>query len=143
MRKVRILALAATLSAVLTAVMGSYVRGMGAGLACPDWPLCHGKIIPPLEGAILLEWTHRLIALVVILLVSSILILTWRYRVRERFWALLAFLLLLGQAILGGLTVLMRLHPVVVALHQGMALVFFGSLVVIAARAPRLASETT
>ena len=47
MKTVRTLAGLAAVATVLAAIMGSYVRGMGAGLACPDWPLCHGRFIPP------------------------------------------------------------------------------------------------
>src|SRR5262245_8030205 len=46
-------------------VVGSIVRTTGSGLACPDWPLCHGRLIPPLQFNILIEWFHRLLALVV------------------------------------------------------------------------------
>jgi heme A synthase len=31
----------------LLLVWGNLVAGLKAGLACPDWPLCHGKVLPP------------------------------------------------------------------------------------------------
>src|SRR5262245_11842889 len=46
-------------------VLGSIVRTTGSGLACPDWPLCHGRLIPPLQFNVLVEWFHRLLALIV------------------------------------------------------------------------------
>src|SRR5690349_17346265 len=52
-------------------VVGSIVRTTGSGLACPDWPLCHGRLIPPLQFNILIEWFHRLLALVVGLLLLA------------------------------------------------------------------------
>ncbi len=128
MRILRSLTLAATLGTLAAAMMGSYVRGMGAGLACPDWPLCYGRLIPPLEGAILLEWAHRLVVLLVSFLVLGITFVAWRQRLPERFLALLALSLLIAQAVLGGVTVLARLDPVVVAIHQGLAMIFFGAL---------------
>ena len=132
MRMLQYLASASVIGTVAAAVMGSYVRGMGAGLACPDWPLCHGALIPPLELPILLEWGHRLIVLSVSLCVAAITFLTWRNRLPARFNALLSLVLLVTQAVLGGITVIVRLNPVIVALHQGLALIFFGSLVALA-----------
>src|SRR5204863_5788094 len=43
-------------------VWGNLVSATGSGLACPDWPLCHGTILPPVRPEIVLEWGHRLIA---------------------------------------------------------------------------------
>lgn len=137
MRTVRGLALAAMLGTLAVATMGSYVSRVGAGLACPDWPLCHGRIIPPLERLILLEWTHRLLVSLVGLLVLGLALAAWRYRLRERRLALLAFGVLLAQAGLGGAAVLLRLPPFIVAAHQGLALIFFGTLVALTVAAFR------
>ena len=54
--------------------IGGVVRITESGLGCPDWPLCHGRIIPPFDAATLIEYSHRLMASVVGLLVLATLV---------------------------------------------------------------------
>src|SRR4051794_12103686 len=43
-------------------VFGASVRVHGAGLACPDWPLCLGRVVPELDFQVFMEWGHRALA---------------------------------------------------------------------------------
>jgi heme A synthase len=43
-------------------VLGALVRAHGAGLACPDWPLCFGALVPRMNLEVAFEWTHRVVA---------------------------------------------------------------------------------
>jgi protoheme IX farnesyltransferase len=116
-------------------VLGGVVRATGAGLACPDWPLCHGRLIPPLEPLVLVEWFHRLAASAVGVLTLAAAVVIWRDRPTRAALgapALLAVLLLAVQVVLGGLTVLRLLSPWLVVAHLGTAMAFFAVLVVLA-----------
>ena len=52
---------------VALVVIGGATRVMEAGLACPDWPLCYGTLLPgrQMNAKVFLEWFHRLYAFIV------------------------------------------------------------------------------
>ena len=127
-------------------VLGSIVRTTGSGLACPDWPLCHGHLLPPLEFNAIVEWLHRLVALIV-----SLLLLTttgWVLahgvlRARLGALALLAVGLLGAQVLLGALTVWKLLDPAIVGGHLGVALLLFATMIALALDAAAQAEPET
>ncbi len=134
MSPTRSFALAYRLGALTTTLMfglivvGSVVRTTGSGLSCPDWPLCHGRLIPPLQFNILVEWFHRLIALLVsLLLAGTVAWVALRAELRARLGGLaaLAVALLMAQVLLGALTVWKLLDPSVVSGHLAVALLLF------------------
>ena len=63
-------------------VFGGIVRITGSGMGCGDhWPRCNGSWIPPFRDAtVMIEWTHRLLALLVILSIASLTVAAWRRR---------------------------------------------------------------
>ncbi|MDR7459967.1 MAG: COX15/CtaA family protein, partial [Armatimonadota bacterium] len=124
---------------LLLIVLGGIVRVTGAGLACPDWPLCHGRLVPPLEDLVLVEYGHRLLASVVGLLTVFLVVQARRARPGPAVGraAAAALLLLVVQVLLGGLTVHVRLVPAVVAAHLGTAMLFLAALLVLGASAYR------
>ena len=123
--------------------VGSATRVMNAGLACPDWPLCYGQLVPTqqMNLQVFLEWFHRfdasLIGFSTILLAG----LSWWWRQDLPKWlpwaSTVAFLLIVFQGVLGGLTVTQMLRFDIVTAHLGTALLFFSVLIAIAtARLP-------
>jgi heme A synthase len=71
--------------------VGSLVTTTGSGLSIPDWPLAYGRAVPPhWEGGIAFEYTHRVIAGIVFIMMTILFIWTWRsVPVRQvRYWAL-------------------------------------------------------
>ncbi|HET6781821.1 MAG TPA: COX15/CtaA family protein, partial [bacterium] len=131
------LVLGTTAATYFLIVLGGVVRATGSGLACPDWPLCHGRLIPPLEGPILIEYSHRLVASVVGLLTGAVALQTWRLRDARplRGLSILALLLVGVQILLGGLTVRTELSEWIVVAHLGTAMAFFATLTILSARA--------
>src|SRR2546422_9657456 len=116
-------------------ILGGLVRTAGAGLACPDWPLCHGRLIPPLDPLVLIEWSHRFVASIVGLLTLAVGFAAWRLRRAGQpgFVGLsaLALVLVVIQIGLGGLTVRHELTAWLIVAHLGTAMAFFATLIII------------
>lgn len=108
----------------LLLVWGNLVAGLKAGLACPDWPLCHGRVLPPFRLDVWMEFTHRLIAAVAGLF---LLILSWRrftaYQGAAKAVPLAAVGILAVEVLVGGAVVLLELPAQLTTLHfmTGMA----------------------
>jgi len=101
-------------------VVGALVRAHGAGLACPDWPLCFGQMVPELDLLVGFEWGHRVMAASLSIALVGLAAFVLRAReLRARFLAPLASVFgILGlQIVLGGLTVLLGLAPWTVTAH--------------------------
>ena len=124
-------ALAALIAAVGQTTLGGVVRVTGSGLGCPDWPLCHGRVIPPLEYHTLIEYSHRLSATVVGLLILTLVIMAWRgYRHDKLVLATstAALVVTLLAASLGGAAVLTELEWWSVMIHLGLAQLLVASI---------------
>ncbi len=116
-------------------IFGASVRANGAGLACPDWPLCFGQLIPTFDFGVVLEWGHRALAGSVSIGLVTALAFTWRRPATRRVtWTLgwLALVLLGSQVVMGGLTVLHLLASWTVTGHLVLGSAFCATLLCIA-----------
>jgi cytochrome c oxidase assembly protein subunit 15 len=122
-----------TLWVVVTS--GAVVRLTASGLGCDNWPRCGDKPYPEQGGHAAIEFGNRMVALVGIILT----LITWLAARRVdglprwvRIVALVTALGTIAQIPLGGVTVLLDLHPVAVMSHFLLALlVVAGSVVVV------------
>jgi heme a synthase len=113
----------------LLIIAGALVTSNDAGLSVPDWPTSFGSLykIPRLVGGVKFEHTHRMIAQGAGLL--TVMLAIWTWRSEKRHWMrILGFAALgtvIAQGVLGGLTVLYYLPPLISSAHAMLAQTFF------------------
>jgi heme a synthase len=114
--------------------VGGLVTSTGSALAVPDWPLAFGKLIPAWKGGIRFEFGHRVAAGTVVFL--TLVLMAWAWRSEPRRWVrrlvVLAFGLIIVQAVLGGITVLFELPLAIAVTHAATAQALFCLMVSIA-----------
>src|SRR3954453_18954987 len=138
-RQYRTVAYAALAVLTLIVFTGAAVRLTGSGLGCPEWPRCHGTdITPELKIHNLIEFGNRVLTSIVLIPCLAAAILAWRRRPFRRDLALIALLLpvgVLGQAVMGGLTVIYGLAPGWVIGHFLLSMALLVAAVALAWRA--------
>jgi len=102
----------------LLLLWGNIVAGLKAGLACPDWPLCHGKVLPPYRWDIYMEFLHRVIAGIASLFLLALSVRRFRrYRGAARMVPVLTLFLLLAEIGMGGAVVLLEIPVQLTTVH--------------------------
>src|SRR5438105_9916228 len=120
MKAFRGLSVATAVVTYALVVLGGVVRVSGSGLGCPDWPLCHGRLLPPLNLHAIIEYSHRTtasLASAIIVLTAAVALLAWRKRRDIVIPALVAFGLLVAQVVLGALSVRLVLPAMIGLAH--------------------------
>jgi heme A synthase len=116
-------------------IVGGVVRVSDSGLGCGPagsgfhgWPFCNGDVVPGVDLNSIVEYTHRVLAIVVGFMILALFVLAWRRhrQVLPITAALLA--LVIAQGGLGGATVEENLEEVYVAAHLGLAMLLLGLL---------------
>lgn len=133
------LALYAAVVAYGVVLLGAFTRLSDAGLGCPDWPGCYGKLFAPTTAHDISaakeiypdrtveapkawkEMIHRYVAGTLGLLIVRLAILGWQLRKRQRrqqyLIPVVVLVLVSFQALLGMLTVTLQLKPLIVMAH--------------------------
>lgn len=135
MQLFRRLALGSTVATFLLVTIGGLVRATKSGLGCgTNWPHCPGEV----TRALIIELAHRTAAGIVVILLAALAVAGWRNR--QRFpglfrLALVAFALVLFQAVLGAIVVWLELEAGSVVLHLATAMALLAVLVYVSVSA--------
>ena len=123
-------------------IAGGVVRVSDSGLGCgpggsgtDGWPLCGGRLVPLIDTNMIVEYSHRVLAASLTLVIAALALMAWRrYRANRALVRIsgAAFGLVLLQAALGGLTVEKGLKEELVATHLGVAMLQIGLLILLA-----------
>ena len=112
--------------------LGGFVRVFDAGLACADdWPLCDGQWIPAFTGEVILEYTHRLTAVLLGIFVLAAVVIGWRVHRDSTVVfgsTLAAFALVIAAGALGWATVITELSWSMRLVHLAIAELLIASL---------------
>lgn len=105
----------------LIVLSGAAVRLTEAGLGCQDWPTCNeGELLPEWQIHGLIEFGNRVISLFVTVSAIAVVVAARRLSPARPDLLQFAWALVVGtgaQIVLGGITVLLDLHPLVVSVH--------------------------
>ncbi|GER68421.1 heme A synthase [Weizmannia acidilactici] len=125
-----------TISMMIVLIGGALVTNTGSSLGCGrQWPLCNGKIFPdPLTLQSLIEWLHRFCTGIASFLVFVLAFWSWfaiGHKKETKFLAIVSIVFLLLQAYLGAAAVVWGSSSVVMALHFGISLISFASVLML------------
>lgn len=127
---------AATIGMLFILLGGALVSKTDSGMGCGrHWPGCNGQLIPDIiTSEVLIEFSHRLVTGVVGILIVILAVWAWRKmgHIREtKFLAIMAVFFLVLQALIGAAQVLWGQGDFILALHFGISLLSFASVLLL------------
>lgn len=135
-RSLKWLAVATTIGMIFILIGGALVTKTGSGMGCGrSWPLCNGKFVPSeITPELVIELAHRLVSGAGGVMVLVLSIWSWKAigHIREtKFLSLLSICFLLLQGLIGAAAVLWGQSSFVLALHFGISLISFASVLLL------------
>jgi heme A synthase len=131
-RTFRIVAFTTAVFAYLQIALGGVVRVTGSGLGCPDWPLCNGRPYPAADIHSIIEYSHRTVGTVTGVLLIVTVVMSWivfrRTRPIVAWLATGSLVAIAAEGGVGGVVVINELHPWLVVIHLGLAMLILGFL---------------
>ena len=131
----RRLVLATGIATFVLIIVGGVVRVSDSGLGCGPagsgfhgWPFCNGDVVPGVDLNSIVEYTHRVLAIVVGFMLLAIFVMAWRRHREYLVPAAGLLVLVIAQGALGGATVEENLEEAYVAAHLCLAMLLLGGL---------------
>lgn len=128
------LSLFAALAAFGVMLVGGYVSGSHSSLACSDWPLCNGQVIPDGGREVTIQFAHRLLVVALGLVILAVTARAWRSQRHSRPLVLTAgaaLALFVVQVLVGAGNVWSSLQPAVTAMHLAVGAALWAALVLL------------
>ncbi|WP_369902903.1 heme A synthase [Bacillus manliponensis] len=135
-RFIKWLAVISCIDLLIVLLGGALVTKTGSGQGCGrSWPLCNGELVPssfPMDTII--ELSHRITSGSAGILITILCVLAWKHygHIREtKTLAILSFVFLVAQALMGAAAVVWGQVPAVLAIHFGISLISFAAVVLL------------
>jgi len=134
-RELKILSVCTTVIMYIVLLQGALVTNSGSSDGCgSNWPLCHGTFMPEWDYAAIIEFSHRVVSALAGLMVIVLAVWAWRVISNQpmvKYLGLFAVITIIVQGLLGAASVVWKQPAWALALHFGIALICFASVLLL------------
>lgn len=134
-RGLKILSVSTTVIMYIVLLQGALVTNSGSSDGCgASWPLCHGTFMPDWDYAAIIEFSHRAVSGLAGLMVIALAVWTWRALSGQpivKYLGIFAVFTIIFQGLLGAAAVVWKQPAWALALHFGISLICFASVLLL------------